>query len=425
MLTLHFIAQRKKNRKQASPAARGRKPAAKGKVTKGKGKATKKSGNSRLSVNDGDEHASFAAHSRNGEDSVAQMILDDLMNHDPISDRLQNPIFNTAPEPVIEGLQKKSTQFEILFSNIPEGSSKQTAASDRQKLLQASKAFGFAKVKAVDGKWKVKGMNSTLYHHQLLGAQWMLGRELAGKPPAGGLLTDAMGLGKTVQTLACMIGNPPQAEDIDRGCKATLIVVPSAVVDQWMDEIRHHAEEKSFPKILHYKASKKIPMAILLDLDIVICSYHEIMHQFPFPDKEGRHLIAKMGHKKWWHKAQELLGDLHKVTWYRVVLDEAHAIKNNSGRTSLACQNLKSIYRWCLTGTPLLNRLEEYVFPLSPFPLTKRRGKMVTNIYTDSFPTSASSRPTTLWTGRPFNAASATPKLTTATLVSQPFSLIL
>jgi SNF2 family DNA or RNA helicase len=53
------------------------------------------------------------------------------------------------------------------------------------------------------------------------------------------------------------------------------------------------------------------------------------------------------------------LGNLHLVNWYRVVLDEAQAIKNNSARTSLACQKLKSVYRWCLTGTPLLNRLEE------------------------------------------------------------------
>lgn len=60
------------------------------------------------------------------------------------------------------------------------------------------------------------------------------------------------------------------------------------------------------------------------------------------------------------------LGDLHLVNWYRVILDEAQAIKNNSARTSLACQNLKSVYRWCLTGTPLLNRLEE-LFPYLRF----------------------------------------------------------
>jgi SNF2 family DNA or RNA helicase len=91
----------------------------------------------------------------------------------------------------------------------------------------------------------------------------------------------------------------------------------------------------------------------------VVTSYTEVMKQFPFPDKEGRERIARIGYKNWWKDAERNLGPLHHVNWYRVVLDEAQYIKNNTARTSLACQNLKSVYRWCLTGTPLLNRLEE------------------------------------------------------------------
>jgi SNF2 family DNA or RNA helicase len=168
-------------------------------------------------------------------------------------------------------------------------------------------------------------------------------------------------LGKTVQTLACMVGNPPGPEDIKRKVKTTLIVVPATVIDQWLDEIRVHAKRETFPKIMRYKSSAHIPMEVLEDLDIVVTSYSEVMKQFPFPDKEGREKIARIGYKNWWKTAMHDLGDLHQINWYRVVLDEAQAIKNNSARTSLACQNLKSVYRWCLTGTPLLNRLEEYV----------------------------------------------------------------
>jgi SNF2 family DNA or RNA helicase len=286
------------------------------------------------------------------------MILDNLMNNDPISDRILNPIFDIDPEPAMFG-NNKETQLQQLFANIPTGTSVDQAKSDKWQLQDASKSFGYAKVKARDGKWLVKGMKSTLYHHQLLGAQWMVSRELAQSAPYGGLLADGMGLGKTVQTLACMVGNPPCDGDIKRNIRATLIVVPSSVINQWMEEIRNHAEATVFPKILHYKASSKIPMEVLQDLDIVLTSYHEVMNQFPFPDQKARESIAQMGYKKWWRHACKSLGDLHKVSWYRVVLDEAHAIKNNSARTSLACQNLKSIYRWCLTGTPLLNRLEE------------------------------------------------------------------
>jgi SNF2 family DNA or RNA helicase len=85
------------------------------------------------------------------------------------------------------------------------------------------------------------------------------------------------------------------------------------------------------------------------------------MKQFPYPTKADREIIAKNknGYEAWWKKALATLGPLHDIDWFRVVLDESQAIKNNNARTSMACQNLKSVYRWCLTGTPLLNRLEE------------------------------------------------------------------
>ena len=351
--------RKKELRKKGRPAVNGKKkdggkavkPAKKGKG-KGKGKAGGvKTSESLL--------RSGNFNRQNGADDIGQMILEDLMNNDPIADRLQDPVFATGPAPEITGKQVKTTQLQRLIANIPEESNVRTARDDKLKLRLASQSFGYAKVKAVDGKWLIKGMKSTLYHHQLLGAQWMVSRELSAEPPHGGLLADSMGLGKTVQMLACMVGNPPTATDKERGVKSTLIVVPGAVIDQWLEEIGFHAEKKSFPKVMRYKASAHIPLEVLQDLDIVVTSYTEVMKQFPFPDDKARQVIANIGYKKWWADAVKGMGDLHNINWYRVVLDEAHAIKNNSARTSLACQNLKSVYRWCLTGTPLLNRLEE------------------------------------------------------------------
>ncbi|TGO53614.1 hypothetical protein BCON_0120g00110 [Botryotinia convoluta] len=337
-----------------------------GRKGKGRGKEKeKRSKKGAVKVDRNMKEARFMGQ-RGGQDDIGQLILDDLMNCDAIGDRLQDPIFNCSPEPELGGTRNKATQLQQLLANIPEGSSKTKGKSDKAKLLQASRSFGYAQVKAVDGKWLVKGMKSTLYHHQLLGAQWMVSRELSSEPPHGGLLADSMGLGKTVQTLACMVGNPPTEEDKKRGVMATLIVVPSSVISQWKEEIWNHVHEKVFPKVMQYKASMNVPEAVLKDLDIVVTSYTEVMKQFPFPDRKGREDIARYGYKKWWKNAHDQLGDLHKINWRRVVLDEAHAIKNNSARTSLACQNLKSVYRWCLTGTPLLNRLEE-LFPYLRF----------------------------------------------------------
>ncbi|KAJ3191473.1 hypothetical protein HDU67_005840, partial [Dinochytrium kinnereticum] len=50
-------------------------------------------------------------------------------------------------------------------------------------------------------------------------------------------------------------------------------------------------------------------------------------------------------------------GELFKVKWYRVILDEAHTIKNKNTRAAKACTNLHSHYRWCLTGTPFQNHV--------------------------------------------------------------------
>lgn len=295
-----------------------------------------------------------------GEDNIARVFLSELNSVDHITDRLTNDIFNAGPEKQIF-TRRKDKQFQKLLGDIPHGSSKKSATSDIEKLRRAALSFGSRMVQAIDGKWLVKGMKSPLLHHQLLGAQWMLSREFGvGKPPFGGLLADAMGLGKTVQTLACMVGNLPHDEDRKRGRGATLIIAPSSVINQWIDEIYVHANEAVFPKVLHYRAKSKISKTILESLDIVVTSYAEVMKQLPWPrDKEEMTQLKEVGAENWLQMVSGDAGVLHQVQWYRVVLDEAHAIKNYASRTSKACQNLKSLYKWCLTGTPLMNELEE------------------------------------------------------------------
>jgi len=50
---------------------------------------------------------------------------------------------------------------------------------------------------------------------------------------------------------------------------------------------------------------------------------------------------------------------LHKLHWQRIVLDEAHAIKDRRSSTAQAAFALSAAYRWCLSGTPLQNRVGE------------------------------------------------------------------
>ncbi|KAF4502251.1 helicase-like transcription factor [Fusarium agapanthi] len=53
-------------------------------------------------------------------------------------------------------------------------------------------------------------------------------------------------------------------------------------------------------------------------------------------------------------------GPLFTEQWFRVVLDEAHRIGNRSTLVFHAACELQSSRRWCLTGTPIVNSIDNY-----------------------------------------------------------------
>lgn len=183
---------RKKAQKQREKAekakAKGKGRAKKGKeAAKGKGKAKEvKNGASLL-------RGGNSGWGRSGQDELSHQFLQSIAMNDDIQNRLNNPIYDVGEGPEIHGQQTHKSQFAQLFAAVPTGSNKAGIREDKRQLKQAAQAFGYGKVKAHDGKWRLRGMSSELYHHQLIGARWMVERELSQQAPYGGILADSMG----------------------------------------------------------------------------------------------------------------------------------------------------------------------------------------------------------------------------------------
>lgn len=115
------------------------------------------------------------------------------------------------PDPAVVTHTNKDKALKALLAGVPLDD-RGSARGDKTNILEATMTLGNVRADG-KGQWKLKGMKSSLLHHQIQGAAWMRERETQDVQPLGGLQADAMGLGKTVMTIAAMISNPPAPED--------------------------------------------------------------------------------------------------------------------------------------------------------------------------------------------------------------------
>ncbi|KAH8802968.1 SNF2 family N-terminal domain-containing protein [Xylogone sp. PMI_703] len=167
----------------------------------------------------------------------------------------------------------------------------------------------------------------------------------------GGILADEMGMGKSLSILALIVKTLDDGKEwvehhIDgiegkealKHSHSTLIVVPSALlVYNWMNEIKKHLKEGL--KVIKYHGSDRPKdLETISDSDIVITTYNTLTAEFQIKSKPSL---------------------LHRIGWYRVVLDEAHIIRRPATAFYHACCNIHANSRWCLTGTPIQNKLTD------------------------------------------------------------------
>ncbi|EDP49491.1 hypothetical protein KXV22_003277 [Aspergillus fumigatus] len=217
----------------------------------------------------------------------------------------------------------------------------------------------------------VEGLKVKLLPHQREGVNWMCDKERGsgnakGVLPKGGILADDMGLGKTVQTIALLLTNQKSSDKFIAGAaktddnnsddqdnekvrkvpsglsKSTLVVAPLALIKQWESEIATKIEDSHKLRVCVYHGNTRAKATDSLDTyDVVITTYGTLTSEYGAVDKNKK----KAG--------------LFSVYWYRIVLDEAHTIKNRNAKATQSACALDAEYRWCLSGTPMQNNLDE------------------------------------------------------------------
>ncbi|PYH88000.1 SNF2 family helicase/ATPase [Aspergillus ellipticus CBS 707.79] len=184
------------------------------------------------------------------------------------------------------------------------------------------------------------------------------GTVLDEEPPQslGGLLADMMGLGKTLSILslvlssleearlwADMIPDPELVRNLPgiRNTKTTLLVAPLTAVNNWVSQIKEHLQADAISYYVFHGSSRTNDVDELSKYDLVVTTYSIILSEL-----SGRG--AKRG-----------VSPLTKMNMFRIVLDEAHTIREQSAAQTQAIFRLNSQRRWSVTGTPIQNRLDD------------------------------------------------------------------
>jgi SNF2 family DNA or RNA helicase len=164
--------------------------------------------------------------------------------------------------------------------------------------------------------WRVGSFE--LHQHQQAAVEWMMERE-QDTEFSGGFLCDEMGLGKTVSTIGLLAKKP---------VARTLVLCPLAVVNQWA-------------------------LSLLM---------------------AGTWAVFELGKGSWSYRGGNPLKGKVYVTNYdkllstpsafrdgftRLVCDEAHVLRNKDSRKMLELQGIDFDHTWFLTGTPIVNHLND------------------------------------------------------------------
>ncbi|XP_014297385.1 transcription termination factor 2 [Microplitis demolitor] len=200
-----------------------------------------------------------------------------------------------------------------------------------------------------------RGLVIPLMPHQQHALAWLLWRET--QKPRGGVLADDMGLGKTLTMISLVIKTLAEASSDDeenngsewmgRGRRSehpggTLVVCPASLINQWKGEVDKRCKRGVLTVEVYHGTNREKAARRLARNDMVITTYNILSREC---------------------KTQ---GQIFQICWRRVILDEAHTIRNHKSQACDAVCKLKAAKRWALTGTPIHNK-ETDIFAILKF----------------------------------------------------------
>ncbi|KAL2483663.1 Helicase protein with RING/U-box domain [Forsythia ovata] len=247
-----------------------------------------------------------------------------------------------------------------------------------------------------------------LLRHQKEWLAWSLNQEASAI--RGGILADEMGMGKTVQAISLVLTKREMNRAIPGteipassttssmelpAIKGTLVLCPLVAAKQWVSEIERCTSRGSTEVLLYHGGKREKNLHQFSEYDFVITTYSVIeadYRKYHMP-KEKCHICGNSFYdnklkthvlnckpnntsdsavktKRRDPKKERKSGEkensvptgkslLHSVKWDRIILDEAHYIKDRRSNTARAVFALQSSHKWALSGTPFQNHIGE------------------------------------------------------------------